>query len=113
MLFSDSVGKKNEHENPKSHVRSQSACSRRSSITTNSCNSSGRSSPSSLPPDMLSSLDPANFSLKLDPNKPHKSAKKKFTPESFMKKSQSNFDAFDTSSNDPLSRLDPLWTMKK
>ncbi|KAL0274013.1 UNVERIFIED_CONTAM: hypothetical protein PYX00_006557 [Menopon gallinae] len=104
LLMKQCPGSKTEE--PKS-CRSQSVCS-----MSNSCTSSGRTSPSSLPSDVLSGLDPAAFSLKLDGNKGKKSGKR-YSSESFTKKTDLNLDGFNTDSDDPLSRLDPLWTMKK
>lgn len=99
-------GPKGKTEDPKPG-RSQSVCS-----ITNSCTSSGRTSPSSLPSDVMSALDSATFSLKLEGNAGKKSTKR-YSPESFAKKTDLNLDGFNTDSDDPLSRLDPLWTMKK
>lgn len=68
--------------------------------------SSGRSSPSSLTSSKLTNLDSINLSLKLEPNQ----KKKKFTPDSFNNGSKMEVKPSD---NDPLSQLDPLWSIKK
>ncbi|KAK6622648.1 hypothetical protein RUM43_008490 [Polyplax serrata] len=51
-------------------------------------------------------LNSINFSLKLEPNQ----KKKKFTPDSFNNGSKMEVKPSD---NDPLSQLDPLWSIKK
>jgi len=63
----------------------------------------GRDSP------LAAVLDPNAFSLSLNESKPPK-AKPKFTPENFGKTATGIAAPVD---DDPLSSLDPLWSLKK
>lgn len=71
--------------------------------------SSGRASPSQ---PLLAAMDPNAFNLSAKDSKPVRS-KQKFTPESFSKTTASLATPSAESTEDPLSSLDPLWSLKK
>ena len=64
--------------------------------------------PTNLPPSLADLQDPSTF--KLDQSPPP--GKRKVTKQSFVNKTTSIHDSQQQDPNDPLSNLDPLWTVK-
>ncbi len=114
MLSSPEVFSAEPSEATETDDRSRSGSSA-SGVSRGSSQGSARPSPQhtgnlpNLPPSLADLQNPNTFKLDQKPTGP---AKRKVTKQSFIEKTSSIQDSHENNPDDPLSSLDPLWTVK-